>query len=117
MGAWIGTRVYTPALFAAFAFGVAMIEKGNLGWGAFWIDFAIAGWAVATVVGVGFVGPELGRIDEAAQEFGPESAGGRASREAAVRGVPLRHGAPDPHRHRHDREAVLLRWRATTFPS
>src|SRR6185437_7686370 len=49
MGAWIGTRVYTPALFAAFAFGAAMIEKGNLGWSTFWIDFAIAGWAVATV--------------------------------------------------------------------
>ncbi len=73
MGAWIGTRVYTPALFAAFAFGVAMIEKGGLGWSAFWIDFAIAGWAVATVVGVAFVGPELGRIDKAAQEFGPDS--------------------------------------------
>jgi uncharacterized membrane protein len=73
MGAWIGTRVYTPALFAAFAFGVALIEKGGLGWGAFWIDFGIAGWAVATVVGVGFVGPELGRIDKAAQELGPES--------------------------------------------
>jgi uncharacterized membrane protein len=73
MGAWIGTRVYTPALFAAFAFGAAMIEKGGLGWGSFWIDFAIAGWAVATVVGVGFVGPELGRIDQAAQQHGPES--------------------------------------------
>src|SRR4051812_16065176 len=73
MGAWIGTRVYTPALFAAFAFGAAMIEKGGLGWGSFWIDFAIAGWAVATLVGVGFVGPELGRIDHAAQQLGPES--------------------------------------------
>jgi uncharacterized membrane protein len=74
MGAWIGTRVYTPALFAAFAFGVAMIEKGGLGWGSFWLDFAIAGWAVAMLVGVGFVGPELGRIDQAAQKLGPESA-------------------------------------------
>jgi uncharacterized membrane protein len=73
MGGWIGTRVYTPALFAAFAFGVALIEKGDLGWSAFWIDFAIAGWVVATIVGVGFVGPELGRIDKAAQELGPES--------------------------------------------
>lgn len=74
MGAWIGTRVYTPALFAAFAFGVALIQKGGLGWGAFWIDFAIAGWAVAASVGVGFVGPELGRIDKAAQAHGPDSA-------------------------------------------
>jgi uncharacterized membrane protein len=73
MGAWVGTRVYTPALFAAFAFGVALIEKGDLGWDSFWIDFALAGWVVATLVGVGFVGPELGRIDRAAQQFGPES--------------------------------------------
>jgi uncharacterized membrane protein len=72
-GAWIGTRVYTPALFAAFGLGVALIEKGGLGWGQFWIDFAIAGWAVAATVGVGFVGPELGRIDAAAQASGPES--------------------------------------------
>jgi uncharacterized membrane protein len=74
MGAWIGTRVYTPALFAVFAFGAATVEKGNFGWGTFWIDFAIVGWAIASVVGVAFVGPELGRIDKAAQEFGPESA-------------------------------------------
>ncbi|HEX7582650.1 MAG TPA: hypothetical protein VF321_06140, partial [Gaiellaceae bacterium] len=37
MGAWIGTRIYTPALFAAFAFGVALIQKGNLGWSTFYI--------------------------------------------------------------------------------
>jgi uncharacterized membrane protein len=73
MGAWIGTRVYTPTLFAVFALGVVLIEKGNWGWSTFWIDFAIAGWAVATVVGVGFVGPELGRIDKAAAAHGPDS--------------------------------------------
>ena len=66
--------IYTPALFAAFGFGVALVQKGGFGWSRFWIDFALAGWAVAAAVGVGFVGPELGRIDKAAQEFGPESA-------------------------------------------
>lgn len=74
LGAWIGVKVYTPALFAVLAFGIAVVEKGNLGWGTFWIDFALAGWLVAAVVGVGFVGPELGRIDEAAQRHGPDSA-------------------------------------------
>jgi uncharacterized membrane protein len=74
IGAWVGTRIYTPALFAAFLFGVALIEKGNLGWGSFYINFALAGWLVAACVGVGFVGPELGRIDKAAQEQGPDSA-------------------------------------------
>ena len=73
MGGWIGTRVYTPALFAAFAFGVALIEKGNLGWSAFWIDFALVGWALAAVVGLCYVGPELGRIGELAQQHGPDS--------------------------------------------
>jgi uncharacterized membrane protein len=72
-GAWVGTRIYTPALFAVLGFGIAMIEKGGLGWGQFWIDFALAGWTVAAVVGVGFIGPELGRIDRAAQAHGPGS--------------------------------------------
>ncbi len=86
MGAWVGTRIYTPALFVVFAFGAALIEKQNLGWNHFWIDFAIAGWAIASLVGVAFVGPELGRIDKAAQEFGPNSAevGRRVKRLFAV---------------------------------
>jgi uncharacterized membrane protein len=75
LGTWVGTRVYTPALFAALAFGIALMEKGNYDWwGVFWIDFALAGWLIAACVGVGFVGPELGRIDEAAQKLGPTSA-------------------------------------------
>jgi len=73
MGAWIGTRVYTPALFFVFGFGVALVEKSGIGWNHFWIVFAVVGWALAMLVGIAFVGPELGRIDRAAHEFGPES--------------------------------------------
>jgi len=72
-GAWVGTRIYTPALFAVLGFGIALVEKGNWPWDVFWIDFALVGWTIAAVVGVGFVGPELGRIDKAAQRYGPES--------------------------------------------
>ena len=74
MGAWIGVKVYTPALFAVLIFGIATVQKGQLGWGTFWIDFGLVGWAIAGCIGVAFVGPELGRIDRAAQKFGPESA-------------------------------------------
>ena len=74
MGAWIGVKVYTPALFAVLIFGIATVQKGQLGWGTFWIDFGLVGWAIAGCIGVAFVGPELGRIDRAAQQFGPESA-------------------------------------------
>jgi hypothetical protein len=73
MGSWIGTRVYTPTLFFVFGFGVALVEKSGVGWNHFWIVFAVVGWALAMLIGIGFVGPELGRIDQAAQEFGPES--------------------------------------------
>lgn len=73
MGAWIGTRVYTPALFVTIAFGIALMLEADLDWGQFWIIFGLAGWAIAAVVGVGFVGPELGRIDEAARAHGPDS--------------------------------------------
>jgi len=73
MGAWIGTRVYTPALFFVFGFGVALVEKSGIGWNHFFIVFAVVGWSLAMVIGIAFVGPELGRIDRAAQEHGPES--------------------------------------------
>ena len=72
MGAWIGTRVYTPALFVVIAFGIAMmLEANRLG--------SVLGHLRAHrlgdrgVVGIGFVGPELGRIDEAARTHGPDS--------------------------------------------
>ena len=74
MGAWIGTRVYTPALFITLAFGIALMVEGDLDWSQFWVIFGLIGWAIAAVVGVGFVGPELGRIDEAARTHGPDSA-------------------------------------------
>ncbi len=73
LGAWIGVHVYTPALFAVLAFGIALMQKVGYPWDVFWVDFALVGWVIAAVVGVGFVGPELGRIDRAAQELGPES--------------------------------------------
>jgi uncharacterized membrane protein len=73
LGAWIGVHVYTPALFAVLAFGIATMQKFDYPWDVFWVDFALVGWAIAAIVGVLFVGPELGRIDRAAQELGPES--------------------------------------------
>jgi uncharacterized membrane protein len=73
MGAWIGTRVYTPTLVVTLVFGIILMQDGNYDWGEFWVIFALVGWAIAAVVGVGFVGPELGRIDEAARLHGPDS--------------------------------------------
>jgi uncharacterized membrane protein len=73
MGAWIGTRVYTPALFVVIGFGLAMMFEADKDFGQLWVILGLIGWTIATLVGVGFVGPELGRIDEAARTHGPES--------------------------------------------
>ena len=73
MGAWIGTRVYTPTLVVTLVFGIILMEKGNFDWSEFWVIFGLVGWTIAAVVGVAFVGPELGRIDEAARTHGPDS--------------------------------------------
>jgi uncharacterized membrane protein len=73
VGTWVGTRVYTPASVAAVGFGIALMVEGDLDWGQFWVLFGLIGWIIAFTVGVIFIGPELGRIDKAAQEHGPES--------------------------------------------
>ena len=73
MGAWVGVKVYTPALFIVIAFGIALMREGNWDWSQFWVIFGLVGWVITALVGVGFVGPELGRIDEAAQTYGPTS--------------------------------------------
>ena len=74
MGAWIGTRVYTPVLFVVIAFGIALMhERSDFDYGQFWVIFGLIGWALSGTIGVGFVGPELGRIDQAARTHGPQS--------------------------------------------
>jgi uncharacterized membrane protein len=73
MGGWIGTRVYTPALFFTFGFGVVLIEKMGQPWDQFWIIFGLIGWSLAGTIGITFVGPELGRIGQAAATHGPDS--------------------------------------------
>jgi uncharacterized membrane protein len=73
MGTWIGTRVYTPTLFVVIGFGIALMIERDIEWGQFWVIFGLIGWAIASCVGIGFVGPELGRIDQAARTHGPDS--------------------------------------------
>ena len=74
MGGWIGTRVYTPALFFAFGFGAALMAKTGYHWDQFWIIFGVVGWSITATIGISFIGPELGRIGQAAATQGPDSA-------------------------------------------
>lgn len=72
-GAWIGSRVYTPAVFVVLGFGIALMLEGDIPWNQFWILFGLAGWATATVLGVAVIGPQVTGINRAALAYGPES--------------------------------------------
>lgn len=66
----LGMRVLTPSGVIVFAFGVAMIEKGDLGWNAFWIDFALVLWAVSFAVGAAYLGPTAKKLHLAYEAAG-----------------------------------------------
>jgi uncharacterized membrane protein len=70
LAAWVGERVFTPASFTVLGFGIWLIEEGNLGWGHFWIDFALAAWALSTVTGVFVLSPLTKKLTAAAIEHG-----------------------------------------------
>jgi uncharacterized membrane protein len=68
----IGTRVFTPSGLIVLAFGIAMVEKGDLGWGIFWIDFALVVFAISYVVGAAYLGPTAKKIHKAYEASGGE---------------------------------------------
>ncbi len=61
--AFLGERIFTPASFIALGFGIAMVEKVHWGWGVFWIDFALAGWALSTLIGIGYLSPASKKLN------------------------------------------------------
>jgi uncharacterized membrane protein len=73
MAEWVGMRVFTPASLVVLVFGILMVEKGDLGWGHFWIDAALVGWVVTTAVGVLYFGPQTKKLAGMIEAGGPES--------------------------------------------
>ena len=69
---WIGMRIFAPTSLALVALGFVLVQKG--GWGyPFWVLFAIVIWALSFLAGIGFLGPESGRIGKAIDQQGPDA--------------------------------------------
>ena len=81
---FFGERIFTPAGILVLGFGIAMVEKANWGWGVFWIDFALAGWALSTVVGIGYLSPASKKLTKLLEEKGPEHPGVRPAIDALI---------------------------------
>jgi uncharacterized membrane protein len=71
---WIGNRVLTLAALGAFLSGVGLVLNASFwGFGDDWIVIGLGLFAVTFLAGVGFFGPEAGRIAKAIETQGPES--------------------------------------------
>src|SRR3954465_1402563 len=57
----IGIRIFMPSSLLLVLSGTAMMIDGSLDWGQLGVDYGLAIWVVAFVLGIGFFGPENGR--------------------------------------------------------
>src|SRR3954469_2758464 len=58
----VGMRIFMPASLLLILSGVAMMINGSLDWGQLWVDYGLAIWVIAFVLGIGFFAPESGRL-------------------------------------------------------
>jgi uncharacterized membrane protein len=70
--AFVGEKIFTPSSLVVFAFGIAMIEKGDLGYGEFWIVAALVGWGLTFLTGVGFFAPQTKKLNALIEQHGVE---------------------------------------------
>src|SRR5262245_40024606 len=68
---FIATRVYVPASLLVLLFGILMMLKGDLDWGQFWIVAGLVGFAATVLTGIGFLTPQVKKLNAIAAEKGP----------------------------------------------
>jgi uncharacterized membrane protein len=72
-GAFVGERFFAPAGGIVFLSGVAMMVNTDWGWGKFWVDFGMLGYAVTFVTGVAVLTPQAKRIAALSASDGPSA--------------------------------------------
>jgi uncharacterized membrane protein len=68
---WVGERIFAPAGLVVLAMGIAMTQDAHWGWGTFWIDAGLAGYAITFVTGVGVLSPLAKKAHSLATTKGP----------------------------------------------
>jgi uncharacterized membrane protein len=69
--AWVGEKLFAPAGLVVLGFGIAMTIDNHWGWGTFWIDAGLVGYASTFATGVGVLSPLAKKIDQSATANGP----------------------------------------------
>ena len=68
--AFFGQRVFAPSGFVVFVMGIAMMINTDWGWGKFWVDAGLLGYALTFVTGIAVLSPQAKRIDELSESKG-----------------------------------------------
>ena len=55
--AFVGEKVFAPAGLVVFLMGVAMMINTDWGWGTFWIDAGLVGYASTFITGIAVLSP------------------------------------------------------------
>lgn len=69
---WVGLRVFMPASLLALVTGIWAAADADIDFGQAWISIGFLGVLVSFFVGMGFLGPESGRIKALVQDRGPD---------------------------------------------
>ena len=68
---FIATRFFVPASLLVLLFGILMMIKGDLDWGQFWIVAGLVGFAATFLTGIGFLTPQVKKLNGLAEDKGP----------------------------------------------
>lgn len=70
--AFAGEKIFAPAGLVVFLMGIAMMLNTNWGWGTFWIDAGLIGYAITFITGLAVLSPLAKKIKASAEQNGPE---------------------------------------------
>jgi uncharacterized membrane protein len=65
-----GEKIFAPAGFVVLAMGIAMMLNTDWGWGTFWVDAGLVGYAATFLTGVLVLSPLAKKIERSVHEKG-----------------------------------------------
>jgi uncharacterized membrane protein len=68
--AFVGERFFAPAGVIVLAMGIVMVVNQHIGWGTFWVDLGLVGYASTFITGIAFLSPQAKRIARLLDERG-----------------------------------------------
>jgi uncharacterized membrane protein len=69
----VGMRTFTPASLVLFLAAVGMMVNAHWSWSQNWVLFGLIAFGLSFAIGVGFLGPESGRLAKLIDAEGPEA--------------------------------------------